>query len=131
MRKLIYILLFLLFATAIANAIEIKKVYWEPSHPKEGDAVMVYAEIEGNISEVKLQYCIGDTCYYLSMEKVGELWKASFEAVKGKIEINITAKNDEQVYWNGEMMVKEKKMPGFEIFAVVIAIITMLRLKKL
>lgn len=130
MRKLILFLLFLL-ATTIANATEIKKVYWEPPHPKEGDTVTVYAEIEGNVSEVKLQYCIGDACSYLSMEKVRERWKASFEAVKGKIELNITAKNDEQVYWNGEMVVKGKKIPGFEIFAIVAAIIIILRLRKL
>ena len=114
MKKLI-LLLFLLAFFPLAQAASVDNVYWEPEHPQVGDTITVYAEVTGNVTNVTLQYCIGDACWYLPMQYNGEAWETQFEAIKGTIELNVSANNGE-TYMVRELEVKEKSgTPGFEL----------------
>ena len=129
--------LFIIFMFSFSYAAEIKNVYWEPAEPKPGDDITVYAEIEGNVSSVAIQYCIGEACFPATMEKVSDnLWKFVIdgEQVKeGKIEVNVTINvNGSKIYMEKEIEVKkEGKTPGFEMIAVVSAIVAVAMLVKI
>jgi len=133
MKKLMLFLLLFLFLAVNASQ---TKVYWEPTKPKVGDKITVYAEMEGNFSSIMLKYCPNpsspDVCFFEDMKKVDGKWVASFNAdYEGKIEIAIIA--DGNVLYDGYIEVtKEKKTPGFEfaLLAIAIAIIAKIKIKK-
>ncbi|HEC76914.1 MAG TPA: hypothetical protein ENI33_06640 [Thermoplasmatales archaeon] len=123
MKRLIPLLLIFLFS--MSNAFSIEKIYWKPENPEPGDDITVYVEIDGNASSVILQWCIGDLCFFPSMEKNGDVWQTVIpgdKVSKGTIELNVTAENSEKVFKNAEITVKEKNTPGFELFFAFIAI---------
>jgi|Deesub1362A_J573_1020465.scaffolds.fasta_scaffold03504_7 hypothetical protein len=123
MKRFLPILFLFLFS--FANAASIDNIYWEPKEPKPGDNITVYAEISGNVSKVKLQYCIGDACYFENMVKEGNIWKFVIDGskvTKGTIEVNISIENGEKIFKTADIIVKEKKTPGFELLVMLAAI---------
>ncbi len=133
MRKIFFLPL-LLFLFSISNAAVIKNVYWEPENPKPGQSITVYAEIEGNVSNVRLQYCIGDACFPVDMKKEGNLWVATIdgsEVKEGKIEVNVTADSEEgKIYMEKEITIKGKSTPGFEFLVAIAAIALLVKIKS-
>ncbi len=128
--------LFILFMFSMGYAAEIKDIYWEPGEPKPGDDITVYAEIDGNVSSVAIQYCIGDACFPATMEKAGDnLWKFIIpgeQVSEGKIEVNVSINVDgNKIYMEKEIEVKkEGKTPGFEMVGIIAAIAAVAMLVK-
>ena len=133
MRKIFFLPL-LLFLFSLSNAAVIKNVYWEPENPKPGQSITVYAEIEGNVSNVRLQYCIGDACFPVDMKKEGNLWVATIdgsEVKEGKIEVNVTADSEEgKIYMEKEITIKGKSTPGFEFLVAIAAMALLVKIKS-
>jgi len=134
MRKT-FLPFFLLFLFSLSNAAVIKDIYWEPKNPKPGDDIIVYAEIEGNVSNVRLRYCIGEACFPVDMKKEGNLWVATIngsEVKEGKIEVNVTADSDEgKIYMKKEIAIKgDDSTPGFELLAGIVAIALLVKIKS-
>ncbi len=116
MKKILIALsLFLISSLSIAQ--EVKNLYWEPEKPKAGDEITVYAEIDGNVSQITLKYCFLDekgnitSCQYENMELEDGKWTASFKAEDKDIEISIIE------------VEKEKKTPSFFVYMVIVAIV--------
>ncbi len=134
MKKFLSFLIisFIFYSVIPVNALNIKNIYWEPAEPVDGEKVTVYAEIEGNVTSVTMQYCIGDACYLMDVQKVGEnLWKGNFTAKKGDIEIKVIVKEDDEPITKKKIMhVKAKKTPGFEVIILLLAIIYILHKKQ-
>ncbi|KAA0000241.1 MAG: hypothetical protein FE047_01835 [Thermoplasmata archaeon] len=125
----------LLFFLSFANAQKVTNLYWEPEQPKVGDDIVVYAEIEGNVSNVKLKYCpiANGSCFYEYMTYKDGKWRLKIyaenatEVTDGKIEIAIVA--DGKVLKEDEIIVEEKSTPGFEIFIALIALFFIAKIK--
>ena len=127
MKKILIVLsLFLISSLSIAQ--EVKNLYWEPEKPKAGDEITVYAEIDGNVSQITLKYCFLDekgnitSCQYENMELEDGKWTASFKAEDKDIEISIIV--DGEVMEDKIIEVeKEKKTPSFFVYMVIVAIV--------
>lgn len=123
-------LLFLFLFSATVQAATIDNIFWTPEEPKAGDEVTVSAEISGNVSTVILQYCIGDACYYLDMQKNGELYQVPIPSnrIKGgiSVELNVTATDDNATVYEIREFTVEKNdgnTPGFELIVVLAAVL--------
>ncbi|MBC7128138.1 MAG: hypothetical protein H5T45_00185 [Thermoplasmatales archaeon] len=122
------VILFLILFSSFAGAVN---VTWEPSQPKVGDVVTVYAEIENvtSASVVKLKYCPNeDACFYEQMKYENGKWVAKFNATnEGNFEIAIIVDNN--VIKEDIIKVNSKKTPGFEIILISVALLIMAKIK--
>ena len=128
-RAFISLSLFLFLFSSFVSAQQVTKLYWEPAEPRVGDDIVVYAEIEGNVSSVTLKYCpvTNGTCFYPKMTYENGIWKYEIDAESGTkmtdgvIDIAIIVNGN--VLKEDEIVVKEKSTPGFEMALALIALL--------
>jgi len=105
-----------LFIMPFAGAINVE---WEPDHPKKNQEVNVYIDGVDENHTVKLQYCIGDACFFGNMEYKNGRWIGSFKMPDAN-EIELSVIVDGETVWEKNITgYKEKSTPGFEVGFIV------------
>ena len=103
----------------------------EPTHPKKGEIVKVYATGINESHDVRLEYCVGNTFCSMPtpMHYENGKWIGNFTMPNAKsVEVNILV--DGETIWNETITTQEKSTPSFEIFVIISAFIAAMLIWK-